>query len=177
MQDKVSDLTIAFKIMATKPIFNPPPDIVMNEFERLKKEDERWLSPAFYTHVGGYKLCLLIRANGRDAGKGTHVSVYFFMMKGEFDSHMKWPFKGELTVELVNKKEGGEKYERNIGHTDSDERGSIFQRVTKGERAATGLGLPRFISHAYLYKPENGWEFLLNDTLIFRVTKVEVNSV
>ena len=148
--------------------------IGQSEFE----ERERLFSPAFYTHVGGYKMCLSIRANGWDTGKGTHVGVSVYMMKGEFDSHLKWPFKGEITVELVNQKEGGRNYEtKPVKHTDSDERDRNFQRVTKGERAERGWGFAEFISHADLYKPEEGKEYLLNDTLIFRVTKVEVTSV
>ena len=98
LEDKVIDLTIAFKKMATKPIFNPPPDIIVNEFERRKKEIKHWYSPAFYTHVGGYNMCLAIFANGWDTGEGTHVGLAIHMMKGEFDSHLKWPFKGEITV-------------------------------------------------------------------------------
>ena len=169
------DMTLALAKMATKPIFNPPPDIIMNEFERLKK---RWYSPAFYTHVGGYKMCLSIDANGWGTGEFTHVGVYIYMMKGEFDSHLKWPFKGEITVELVNQKEGGENYEmKPVEHTDSEKCNEAFQRVTERERAGKGWGYPQFISHADLYKPENGKEYLLNDTLIFRVTKVEVTSV
>ena len=119
-------------------------------------------------------MCLGIDANGWGTGKGTHVSVTVYMMKGEFDSHLKWPFKGEITVELVNQKEGGKNYERKpVEHTDSDERDKDFQRVTEGERAETGWCNPKFISHADLYSKE----YLLNDTLIFRVTKVEATSV
>ena len=178
LEAKLTDTKLALAKMAPKPIFNPPPDIIINEFERRKKESERWSSPALYTHVGGYKMCLNITANRWGTGEGTHVGVSVYMMKGEFDSHLKWPFKGEITVELVNQKEGGENHERKpVEHTDSEERDSNFQRVTEGERAAAGWGLAKFISHADLYKPEKGKEYLLNDTLIFRVTKVEVTSV
>ena len=64
-----------------------------------------------------------------------------------------------------------------VQHTDSDDCDKDFQRVTEGERAERGWGFAEFISHADLYKPEKGKEYLLNDTLIFRVTKVEVTSV
>ena len=117
MQGSLTDTTLALAIMATKPIFNPPPDIIVNEFEIRKEESECWFSPAFYIHVGGYKMCLSIFANGWGTGKGTHVSVGVYMMKGEFDSHLKWPFKGEITVELVNQKEGGKNHERNASST------------------------------------------------------------
>ncbi|CAI8027873.1 TNF receptor-associated factor 6 [Geodia barretti] len=100
------------------------------------------------------------------------------MMKGEFDSHLKWPFKGEMTVELVNQKEGGEKYEQKpVEHCDPIEHDNPFQRVTEGDRSKKGWGLAEFISHSDLYNPEEGKEYLVNDTLIFRVTNVEVTSV
>ena len=44
-------------------------------------------------------MCLSIDANGWGNGKDTHVGVVVCMMKGEFDSHLQWPFKGEITVE------------------------------------------------------------------------------
>ena len=31
-------------------------------------------------------------------------------MKGDIDSNLKWPFRGEITVELVNQKDGGENH-------------------------------------------------------------------
>ena len=175
LKAELTDLKLALNKIAPKPVFNPPPDMVMNEYERRKIEDKDWFSSAFYTHVGGYKMCLNIDANGWGYGKGTHVSVSVCMMKGEFDSHLKWPFKGEITVELVNQKEGGVNYERKpVELTDKCEK--YFHRVTEGERGG-GWGVQIFISHTDLYKPEEGKEYLLNDTLIFRVTKIEVTSI
>ena len=176
--NQLTNLMVAFSKITPKPSFIPPPDIIMTDFERKQKDDESWFSPGFYTHIGGYKMCLKIDANGWAIGKGTHVSVFVYMMKGEFDSHLKWPLKGEITVELVNQKEGGEKYEGALAnHTDPDERDKAFQRVTGGEANAAGWGLDEFISHSDLYNPEEGKEYLVNDTLIFRVTNVQVTSV
>ena len=31
---------------------------------------------------------------GCGSGKGTHVSIYTFTMKGSYDDHLKWPFRG-----------------------------------------------------------------------------------
>jgi TNF receptor-associated factor 4 len=176
--NQLTNLMVALSKITPKPSFIPPPDIIMTHFERKQKDDESWFSPGFYTHIGGYKMCLKIDANGWAIGKGTHVSVFVYTMKGEFDSHLKWPFKGEITVELVNQKEGGVKYEKTpVKHTNPDERDEYFQRVTEGDRAEKGWGQKKFISHSDLYNPEEGKEYLVNDTLIFRVTNVEVTSV
>ena len=180
LRAELADLKLAFTKIAPKPVFNQPSDIIMTDFERKKKDDESWFSPGFYTHIGGYKMCLNIDVNGCGLGEGTHniIGVTVYMMKGEFDSHLKWPFKGEITVELVNQNEEGKKYKRKpLEHSDRDERDETLQRVTEGDRAETGWGLAQFISQSDLYKPEEGKEYLVNDTLIFRVTNVEVTSV
>ena len=101
-------------------------------------------------------------------------------MKGEFDSHLKWPFRGEITVQLINQAEGGKHYECKpvkIKSAIRDGYMDVFQRVTEGDRSKEGWGMERFISHADLYKPEEGKEYLMNDTLKFRVTEVVVASV
>ena len=40
---------------------------------------------------------------------GTHVGVSVYMMKGKFDYHLKWPFKGEITVGWERVKYDGER--------------------------------------------------------------------
>ena len=117
-------------------------------------------------------MCLSVDANGWASGEGTHVGLAVYMMKGEFDSHLQWPFKGEITVELVNQKEGGKNYINRI--PDLEE---VCERVTEGERASKGWGMEEFIAHTDLYKPEENKEYLLNDTFIFRVTNVVVTSI
>ena len=165
----VNDLQCAIPQISPKPVFIPPPEMIMDNFEKRKNAGTIWCSPPFNTHVGGYKMYLCVDANGWGSGKGTHVSLSVYMMKGEFDSHLQWPFKGGVTVEIVNQKEGGKNCVqillRNSG---------IFQRVTEGEKANKGQGLTQFIAHTDLYKPEEDKEYLLNDTLIFRITNVVV---
>ena len=125
-------------------------------------------------------MCLCIDANGCGSGKDTHVSVVVRMMKGEFDSHLQWPFKGEITVELVNQKEGEEHYEEKpveLSDAAVDGYNDVFCRCTEGDRSKAGWGNAQFISHADLYKPEERKEYLKNDTLKFRVTNIVVTSV
>ena len=78
----------------------PPVDIIMDDFEQHKRSDDIWYSPPFYTHLGGYRMCLGGVANGYDEGKGTHVSVHVHLMRGEYDDLLKWPFRGEVTIQL-----------------------------------------------------------------------------
>ena len=63
----------------------PPVRLTMTNYEEMKKSNQQWYSPPFYTHSGGYKMRLNVVANGCGAGKGTYVSVYAYLMRGEFD--------------------------------------------------------------------------------------------
>ena len=55
---------------------HPVPSIEFKiEYSMLKKTREEWYSSPFYSHPGGYKLCLKVDASGRSSGAGTHLSV------------------------------------------------------------------------------------------------------
>ena len=45
----------------------------------------RIFSPPFYSKPDGYKMCVCLYLNGCGAGQGTHLSVFFALMKGEYD--------------------------------------------------------------------------------------------
>ena len=67
------------------------------------------------------------------------------MMKGEFDDRLKWPFRGEITIQLVNQKEGGEHIEKKV--KSSNYRSTMLQRVTEAQRGwGYGNSYPTLIS-------------------------------
>ena len=47
-------------------------------------------------------MCIRVVANGLGKGAGTHVSVAVHLMRGEYDSRLVWPFRGDITIQLVN---------------------------------------------------------------------------
>ena len=106
-----------------------PVTIKMAGFDRLKMQSTKWHSHPSYTGMGGYKMCLGVDANGNGAGEGTHVSVYTYLMRGQFDSRLKWPFCGTVTIQLVNQLEDKEHRIRNIRCTVS----TSATQVTVGE--------------------------------------------
>ena len=180
VKTELESLAFAFSKFVSKPFFISPPEMALDNFEKCKKESERWYSSPFYTHIGGYKMCLCFQANGWGSGRGTHVGVSIYIMKGEFDLHLQWPFKGEITVRLVNQKDGGEHYTSKLVQTSSATiagYNNVFCRCTEDDKSKTGWGNAQFISHTDLYKPEEGKEYLKNDTLKFRVTNIVVTSV
>ena len=50
-------------------------------------------------------MCLRVDTYGVGIGKDIHVSVFTCLMRGNFDSHLKWPFRGNVTIQLVNQLE------------------------------------------------------------------------
>ena len=59
-------------------------------------------SAPFYTSRHGYKACLRLYLNGDGSGKGTHLSFFITLMRGEYDALLTWPFKQAVTLTLVD---------------------------------------------------------------------------
>ena len=118
-------------------------------------------------------MCLCVDANGRGEGKGTHVSVFACLMRGEFDYHLKWPFQGHVTVAMLNQLKNNNHITETIRFTNLADN-QVIGRVTDGERAPSGLGWPTFIAHNDLnYKPVRKRQYLKYDCLRFRIVKVK----
>ena len=59
-------------------------------------------SPPFYTGRNGYKMCIRAYLNGDGSGEGTHLSIFFVLMKGEYDPLLQWPFESKVSLVLVD---------------------------------------------------------------------------
>ena len=57
-------------------------------------------SPAFFSNEGGYKLCLCVYPAG-DHNQGF-LSLYFVVMKGQFDEILSWPFQRRVFLSLLS---------------------------------------------------------------------------
>ncbi len=62
-----------------------------------------WESPYFYSHTHGYKMKMLVYLDGRDRGKGNHVSLFVGLVVGEYDDKLQWPFRGSVTISVFNR--------------------------------------------------------------------------
>ena len=148
----------------------PPWVIKMERFLEKKEKNEDWYSDPVYSHFGGYKMCLRVNANGHKGAKGTHVSVYTYLMRGDNDDNLKWPFKGTIKVSLINQLEDGQHLTRQVWSPDEDIPEGSSGHVTEGERARKGLGRTKFIPYQDLtYKSDKNCQYLKDNTLFFRV--------
>ena len=184
LAENVRDIRIQFQALSQavselmpRPKFIAPPEIVFYNFEQRKNNEIDFYSQSFYSHIGGYKMCLQILPNGWDDGEGTHVAVAVYMMRGEFDDSLQWPFRGEVKVQLINQRDGGKHLESKVLEENDYVTTNLtkyFSRVLEGDRAKSGWGCDQFISHSYLYRPEQGIEYLKNDSLKFKVPHIAV---
>lgn len=79
-----------------------PYEFVFDNYARRCQNPELWFCAPFYTHNNGYKMCVRVAPQGLGNGEGTHVSVHSYLMKGEHDDMLVWPFRGAITIQLLN---------------------------------------------------------------------------
>ena len=61
-------------------------------------------SVACLTKQYGYKYCIRLYLHGDGMGRATHVSIFFVVMKSEYDELLPWPMKKCHTFEMINLK-------------------------------------------------------------------------
>ena len=123
-------------------------DFVMPNVDKYKENNDTWTSPPFYTHPHGYKMCLQVLANGHGDGKGTHVSAYIYLLQGEYDSILTWPFEGTLKIAVDGITTG-------VTFTGNHN----FKRVTESWISSEGLGCPKLLPHSDLRRLDNNLHF------------------
>ena len=144
----------------------------MYNYTSYKKTNSVWYSQPFYSSDKGYKLQLVVYANGYGSGKGTHLSVCVNLMKGEYDDTLSWPFNGTITVQLLNWSSDNHHVEETIRHYTLPL--EYRERVIAGTRALGGLCY-QFISLTALQDCTNNTIELINDNRIcFRIIKVDI---
>ena len=83
----------------------PPFVINVSNFTDYKTLNADYYSAPFYSASNGYKMQLNVVANGHSKCKGTHVTVFVYLMKGINDETLKWPFTAEISIRLLNWRE------------------------------------------------------------------------
>ena len=151
-----------------------PVTLAISKFTEKIKYSEEWYSNPFLAFEGGYQLCLKVYAAGVGDGKGTHVSVYLFLMKGPHDDKLEqsghWPLRGTFTIELLNQF-------TDHAHYTPIEMSHTIETVNRVEDKNESYGIKaifRFISHDTLFQRSS--YYLKNDVLIFKVSYLESKS-
>ena len=117
-------------------------------------------SPPFYTSRFGYKVCARLYLHGDGIGKDHFLSLFFVIMKGEYDALLSWPFRQKVTLKLLD-------HERVQDITETfrpDPNSSSFQRPRSEMNIASGC--PQFCSHSVL----KSGPYVREDTIFVKIT-------
>ncbi|XP_053315956.1 TNF receptor-associated factor 5 [Spea bombifrons] len=141
----------------------------ITDYKRKKREASEGRvvsihSQHFYTSRCGYRLCARAYLNGDGSGKGGYLSLYFVVMKGEFDSLLPWPFKQKVTLMLLDQ---SGKRNHIIDVFKADPNSSSFKRPEGDMNIASGC--PRFVPHIQLENPKNAC-YIKEDTIFIKVS-------
>ncbi|XP_057305915.1 TNF receptor-associated factor 5-like [Hydractinia symbiolongicarpus] len=55
-----------------------------------------------FTKKSGYKFCTRLYLNGDGIGRDSHVSLFFVLMRSEYDALLEWPFREKVTFRLLS---------------------------------------------------------------------------
>ena len=136
----------------------------ISEFSKKRQDavsghQPSYYSPYFLTSRYGYKMCARIYLNGDGMGKGTHISVFFVVMRGEYDALLRWPFRQKVTFMLLD--------QNNVEHVIDafrpDPNSSSFQRPRRETNIASGC--PTFCPLSEL----NNHAYVRDDTMFLKV--------
>ncbi|WP_236631638.1 MATH domain-containing protein [Endozoicomonas numazuensis] len=120
------------------------PEVIRRRQEAVNGRTLSLYSAPFYSSRFGYKMCLRVYLNGDGSGKNTHISLFFTIMRGEYDDLLPWPFNQRVTLRLVDST-GQRRHitERFMPDTTS----SSFQKPKKYPSADMNRasGMPKFV--------------------------------
>ena len=119
-------------------------------------------SPPFYTSKSGYKVCARIYLNGDGLGRSTHISLFFVIMRGEFDPVLTWPFPYRVTFTLMSQVTGTEHI---VDGFRPDPSSSSFRRPASDMNIASGM--PMFCPLSQL--EERNSPYVRDDAMFIKV--------
>jgi len=149
----------------------------ISDYKRRKQEavsgrNLSLYSQPFYTSRYGYKMCTRVYLNGDGMGKNTHLSLFFVVMRGEYDAMLRWPFEYKVTLMLLDQSPR----RNNLSDTfRPDPTSSSFKKPSTDMNIASGC--PLFVAHNLLNGSQA--QYIKDDTLFVkvRVDTTEVHSI
>ncbi len=92
---------------------------------------------------------------------------YIYLIKGEYDTVLKWPFVGNITIKLLNHLEDKNHFIKILD----------FNPEHNKRADGNGLGYPKYIPHSKLsHDSASNTQYLEEDTLYFKISIVKIAS-
>ena len=146
----------------------PPVNFSMYNYKHFKSVDYNWHSEPFYTHRGGYKMRLQLNPGGCGGGKGTHLSLFVWIMCGENDDKLQWPFRGRVIVQAYNRETNTWDKDSAILFDDATNNSKSFIKPQADSVSSIGVGNTHYIANYEL----GCYVHVLADGIRCRVHKV-----
>ena len=140
-----------------------PKSFIVEDYKNHILDGNVWYSPPFYSHWHGYKLCLEVRQNTL---RPKYMVANTYLMRGEFDDHLQWPFLAQITVELKMKQFSNRYYTRNFVFLGGPE----SKRVVTSERNTSYCGFADFMMFEELEQ-----FFIENNRFHIRISEVKIH--
>jgi len=144
----------------------------IEEARRQAQNGERvsLYSPPFYTTRHGYKMCARLYLNGDGIGQGTHLGLFFVLLRGEYDSILRWPFQQKVSFIMYDQSFQMDVITSFVPDTSS----SSFSRPVKEMNVASGC--PQFIKIENVFGSDKKDTYVKDDTMFFKVI-VDVSNL
>jgi hypothetical protein len=78
----------------------PQVSFMIPRFPEERINDTCLYLPPFYSHRGGYRLCLGVYCNGLPSVKGEYVSMCIRVCSGHYDAKLNWPLHCKVDIEI-----------------------------------------------------------------------------
>ncbi|XP_063726441.1 uncharacterized protein LOC134854209 isoform X2 [Symsagittifera roscoffensis] len=73
-------------------------------------------SAVFYSSRFGYKLCLLLYPDGLQSAKGSHLSIFIKVLRGDFDNYLQWPFPHTVKIAILSQDQSRQHIVQRVNH-------------------------------------------------------------
>lgn len=143
------------------------PEVRRRYREAVERKTISLYSPPFYTSPHGYRVCVRVYLNGDGIGKGTHISLFFFIMRSEQDNLLSWPFKQQVRFTLVHQKKSSQSISEAFV---PDHNSPSFQKPEQDMNIASGF--PKFARQSVLQD-----EGFTQDNVIYIRCQVDLSGL
>ena len=123
-------------------------------------------SPPFYIGTNGYKMCIRAYLNGDGTGEGKHLSIFFVLMRGEYDPLLQWPFKHKVSLILVDQDQRNNIVQKFLPNTQS----RSFRRPQSDMNVASGF--PEFAELSIFDNPS-----YVKDDVMYIKAEVDITNI
>ncbi|CAF0723645.1 unnamed protein product [Rotaria sp. Silwood1] len=136
-------------------------DVAQKINDSISERQTSIYSPPFYSSPTGYKMCMRLYFNGDGQARRTHLSLFFVLMRGDYDAILTWPFSYKITFCLYDQTNNQNHI---IDSFRPDIKSNSFQRPKSNMNIASGL--PKFCPLPVIQQENN--PYVRDDCMFIR---------